>query len=194
VLTHLSCRERHGVTLVALSSVEVNSSIAATGAPLRSVASGTGRAGERVIRWAAKDGMRIAFLLLATALLSEPTSAASCKVVKPAKESEVWQKITIARLPPGARRDKSIRIDVSFLAVCGEWALLDSVMCAPDCPEGGYSLFRRVRGKWKELPLPEIEDCDPMESPFITPQNGCLAATIRRYPTVPRKLMLSVND
>jgi len=54
-LARLLHRERHGVTAVAVRSVRVNSSVAATGAPLRFVALGTGRAGERVIRWA--DGI-----------------------------------------------------------------------------------------------------------------------------------------
>ena len=83
---------------------------------------------------------------------------------------------------------------IEFLAVCGDWALVDSVTCDPECPEGGYSLLRRRHNRWTVLPLPDIADCDAAtESPFVSRDNQCLAATLKRYPAAPRALFATVN-
>jgi hypothetical protein len=64
---------------------------------------------------------------------------------------------------------------------------------ARECPEGGYSLMRKTHGHWRKLPLPDIADCDPMESLFIAVDNECLSATLRMYTDAPRTLFEPVK-
>src|SRR6266496_2770412 len=136
-------------------------------------------------------------LLIAFAsLLIVATGAASCKIERPARGTSVRRSIAAA-LKNTHPDSKQASVVFDFLAVCGEWALVDAVVCeGPNgtlCPEGGYSLLHHQKKGWKVLWLPDIADCDAMESPFIEPQNGCLAATLKKYPAVPRQLFAAVK-
>ena len=113
----------------------------------------------------------------------------SCKLVMPSANSMVHRSIENALIAAAHATDQKATARISFIAVCGDWALVDAAVCDPDCPEGGYSLLRRTRSRWKQLLLPDIPDCDvSIETPFADPKNTCLAATRKKYPSAPKSL------
>jgi hypothetical protein len=139
--------------------------------------------------------MRVCCWIVLAVLVGEPGwSSTRCTVTFPKPSSRLHKQISQALLSKIPDNHQA-KVKIGFLAVCGDWALTDRVVCAPECPEGGYSLLRRAGATWQELYLPEIEDCDVATAqPFEDPQNTCLAETLKEYPQVPPKLLRSVTQ
>jgi len=129
--------------------------------------------------------------MLLLAFATQPLFGAPC-TVDPPPRSAARQAVAKA-LMRAQRYGRDAKVQISFLVVCHDWALVDSVICDPECPEGGYSLMRKTHSRWRRLPLPDIADCDPMESPFIAVDNECLSATLRMYTDAPRSLFEPVK-
>jgi hypothetical protein len=123
-----------GVTPVASSSVGVNSSVAATGAPLRSVALGTGRAGEREVRWADRSASsrRVAIVvrinIMFLSLMVVAVSAAA--LAQPLPELERILLPVVTRTPVDGAHGSRWEAVVTVRNASGQ----STFLFPPDCP------------------------------------------------------------